>query len=117
MSPEILIFIPALFLDIIGLLLIIVGLDDFGFTDIIGLIIIGGWIFFKSFGVEGAKEIKEISTKTKTAGSTRVGAKAGVKKIGARKWLRIICFGGELIPYIGAFFFWTILVWGELRKQ
>jgi hypothetical protein len=117
MSPEIIMYIPALILDIAGLLLLLTGTDDFGFLDVIGLIIIGGWIFLRSFGIEGAEEVKEISTKTKTAGSTRIKAEAGVKKFGARKWLRIICIGGEFIPYLGSFFFWTILVWGELREK
>jgi len=100
----------ALTIDVISVVLICFGLDDFGILDIIGLLIFGTWVFVRSGGQKDIRNQKPVSTKEKTAaikkqGSTilkrlgRVGLRAGI----------IAIF--EFIPYLGAILFgWTLLV-------
>ncbi|MDO8639493.1 MAG: hypothetical protein Q7R53_01075 [bacterium] len=102
LTPEILMFIPAVLLDIIGLILLIFALDDFFITDIIGIAILGSWTYFRS------------QTLKVTKGASEKIGKAGkwAKKM---KWLRPLLFVGELIPYVGALPCWTLLVFFELK--
>jgi len=49
LSPEGFVMMSvATTIDLISIIIVFVGLDDFGITDTIGLIIIGSWMFFKS---------------------------------------------------------------------
>jgi len=48
-SPEFLTIMPiAVIIDVIGIVLVIFGLDDFWITDIIAWVFIGGWSFWRS---------------------------------------------------------------------
>lgn len=116
MSPEVLLmyFISGL-LDLTGIVLLCFGLDDFGITDIIGLIFIGGWILFRSQNIKAVADLKTTTTKAKTA-QKKATVKIG-KAVKNMKWTRFICVFGELIPYIGALPLWTVLVHGELKNN
>jgi len=102
-SPEAVVVFPlAILLDLIGLILICFGLDDFGVTDIIGIIFIGGWALFRS------------QTLKMTAGAEKTIAKAS-KRAKRLKWLRPLAIIAECVPYVGAAPCWTILVFTELQ--
>jgi hypothetical protein len=94
-SPETLFMLPlAAIIDLVGIALLCVGLDDCGVTDVIGTTLIGGWLVLRK----------------------------GVNiKITKRDKKRILKFGGsllgEIIPYLGALPFWTILVLGTLKES
>ena len=115
----------AVFIDLIGIVLVCFGLDDFWITDIIAWVFLGGWSFFRSqiIPVQGAEpidisqirkgkadlknklqEAKRISEETKKA---QKGAKAA--KWGKRiKWL-------EFIPYVGALPLWSVSVYMTIK--
>ncbi len=59
LSPEFLMIMPfAVVIDIIGIILVIFGLDDFWTTDIIAWIFIGGWSFFRSQVVPAPTDVQ-----------------------------------------------------------
>ncbi len=109
-SPEVLVLFFATMIDAINVLLVCVGLDDFGLTDLIGLFFIGGWLWFRSM-------LKETPSKMPTPKRQKLPKPEGAKATRRMRWLRIICFGGELIPYVGALPWWTILVFSELKSD
>ncbi len=97
----------ALALDIIGLVLLAFGLDDFGVLDIIGLAIFGTWIFIRS---GGEKEISPPSTleERKTAAKKGISLVKRLGKVGLKAGAVAVL---EFIPYLGAILFgWTALV-------
>ncbi|MBL7142394.1 MAG: hypothetical protein ISS83_01945 [Candidatus Pacebacteria bacterium] len=125
-SPEGLIILPfAVLIDLIGIILVCFGLDDFWITDIIAWMFLGGWSFLRSqiIPAQGAEpidisqirkgktdfkkqlqEARRISKETKTA---QKGAKAA--KWGKRiKWL-------EFIPYVGALPLWSVSVYMTIK--
>ncbi len=117
-SPEALIMVPvALTLDSIGIILILVALDDFGITDIVGICTIGAWTFFRSKGQEmkvtgSAKEktekaVAKIGEKVKKLEQKFPKATKWAKRL---KWLKPLSMGLEFIPYVGAAPLWTICV-------
>ena len=116
LSPDALLIFPlAIFLDLVGIGLLCFGFDDFGVTDVIGIVFIGGWALFRSWVIETTKDL---TTKVKETRATRKEASARIGKAAKNmKWTRIVSFAGELIPYIGALPFWTILVYSELKNQ
>lgn len=94
----IMMLITAGIIDILGLIdaIPIVGTFLSYVFDIVGILLIGGWIMFAKSG-GGSIPI--------------VGGRGG--KLG--KWsVRLFCIGGELIPVIGALPLWTVLVFFEL---
>lgn len=99
LSPEgIIMLMAAGLLDLMGLIILLFGLDDLGILDIIGLIIIGGWIFFRSGVVTG------------TARSKKVWGKI-LKRAG-------LSFLIELFPYIGSLApCWIAAVYFELKNS
>lgn len=117
LSPEAFVMLPlAILLDIVGIILVCFGLDDFGTTDAIGLLFIGGWSFFRSQLIgkaptEIAAPPSRAELKKTTKGTTQV-AKWG-KRL---KWLRPVLICLEFIPYVGCFFWWTLLVIFELKS-
>ncbi|MDP2926526.1 MAG: hypothetical protein Q8N65_00055 [bacterium] len=132
LTPEGIIMMPmAMVLDGIGIILILFALDDFFITDIIGTIIIGGWLFFRTGTVPSMPERIEQKTK-ETAGKVEKGAastaaKAAdaektIQKVGGKigkssRWLKpLLCGLGEFVPYLGVIPFWTYLVYSELTK-
>ena len=114
----------AVFIDLIGIILVFFLLDDFWITDIVAWTFIGGWSFFRSqitpdSGGETTqipssggkkelagkiKEVRRTAEQTKKARRTARLAKWG-KRI---KWL-------EFIPYVGALPFWTISVYMTIK--
>lgn len=100
-SPEAVIMLPlAIFIDLIGISLLILALDDFFVTDIIGFIIFSSWIFFRS-GTKTQKKQQQKLTKKPSSGPGRKIFGTLIK---------------EAIPYLGAFPWWTITVWKELKS-
>jgi hypothetical protein len=98
-SPEAVIMLPlAIFFDLIGITLLFFALDDFFITDIIAMFIFGTWFFFRSGTKPDLRSLKK----------GRV-APTPSKKLFGVAWK-------ELIPYLGAFPWWTIAVWRELTS-
>ena len=95
----------AIVIDLIGIIIVCFGLDDFGITDIIGIIFIGSWMFFRS------GTMPERKTPAKKSG--------GGEKTAARNTLRRFGLTGlaELVPYLGALPWWTITVYKELTES
>lgn len=102
-GPSIIMLFLAMAIDAIGLALLLFALDDFFITDVIGIIFIGGWSWFRSGTVQ------------MTRGAASKVGKAG-KMVKRLKWLRPLMIVGELIPYVGALPCWTILVYFELKS-
>lgn len=92
----------AIALDLVGLILLIFGLDDFFITDILGIFFIGGWILFRS----GTMKV------TKKAGAKMAKAAKWAKRV---RWLRPLLIFAEFIPYVGALPCWILLVYSELK--
>jgi hypothetical protein len=96
-SPEGVVMLSmAILIDVIGFVLFCLswlGIDDYGILDIIGGIIIGGWLVFRQ-----------------GFGGTKQAAKKGLTKF-------LIAFGIEVVPFLGGLSpSWTILVWKELNS-
>lgn len=95
----------AIILDITGAILLCVGLDDFFLTDIIGIIFIGGWLWFRSG--------KVVET-PKRGGLFKMDF---LRKLFRGKYKRFLTpFIGEIIFYLGALPFWTLAVYFELTE-
>lgn len=94
-SPEgIVMLFCALCLDMIGWILLMFGLDDFGVTDFLGILLVGGWSFLR-------------------LGTFNFGGKT--KKTGKRFFLATIV---ELVPWLGSLSpSWTIFVASELKNS
>lgn len=96
-GPEgILLLCVAGLLDAIGFIFFLffwLGIDDYGILDIIGTVIIGGWLLIRTGSSKGTQDI----------------AKKTLKRFG-------FTFAIELIPFLGGISpSWTILVWKELK--
>ena len=107
-SPEALVmFIAAGSLDLIGLILLILDFIGIGLAlsfipDIIGIIVIGSWMYFRSGHI----------TISRRAGKT-------IKKTGRKIFKRLgLAFLGELIPLFGdVAFCWLLVVYFELKNN
>lgn len=107
-SPEALVmFIAAGSLDLIGLILLILDFIGIGLAlsfipDIIGIIVIGSWMYFRSGHI----------TISRRAGKT-------IKKTGRKIFKRLgLAFLGELIPFFGdVAFCWLLVVYFELKNN
>jgi len=98
-GPEgIVMMLAAGLLDLIGLIILCFGLDDFGILDIIGLFIIGGWMLSQSSQIIGTK---------------------GAKKVGGKIFKRLgLSFLGEIIPYFGNVApCWLLAVYFTLKSK
>lgn len=97
-TPESFIMIPlALGLDLAGIILVCFGLDDFGMTDMIGIVTIDLWLIIrnkKQKNQQGGKGVINNLRKLFTGDLTKIAAPTF----------------GELIPYVGALPFWTLSV-------
>lgn len=141
---EIIIILPiALAIDIIGIILICFGLDDFGILDTIAFVVFFPWTLMRMlyFGIDDyfEEEIKEAAQESqpqrkeappkmrpvsqiKQGRRARKGAKKALKKVakktakkGTKSGIRfLVSLFGELIPYLGALPFWTVTVVWEL---
>lgn len=110
-TPETIVMLPfALGLDIIGIVLICFGLDDFGITDIIGIMIIDSWLLYRGDSRSG-------NTKGRQAAINK--ASDMVTKLFKGKQTKFLIPALlELIPYLGSLFpFWTISVVLNLSKD
>ncbi len=94
-GPEgILMLCVAGILDGIGLILFCLswlGIDDYAILDVLGMLIIGGWMFFRGGGLN-EKIIKR-----------------GLRRFGIATVVELVPFLGGIAPS------WTILVWKELK--
>ncbi len=122
LSPEAVVFLPlAILLDLISIVLIFFGLDDFYILDIIGIPTIGMWVFYKTGFTPPAPEStgQKAEKIAKKAGEAAEKAKKLAAKAGKYgRWLRpILCMLGEVINYIGWIPFWTYLVYKTLTDD
>jgi len=109
-SPETVIMLPfAICLDMVGIVLFCCGIDDFGMTDILGITIVDGWLFFRG---------NQRAGKTKGRRETMSGISDSLKKLFTDKNFKFITPTFlELIPYVGALPFWTISVIFNLNEE
>ena len=104
LSPATLIMLPlAVFLDTTGILLLCFGLDDFGITDVIGIVFIDTWLFF-----QGSKTVK--GEKGLSGFSKRIFKGNNVTKY-------VVPSAIELTPYLGSLPMWTISVLFNLSQD
>ena len=102
-SPDaVLMLALAAILDIIGYILIYFGLDDFWITDAIGVISIGGWMFFRTGHVTITKKGKKMIQKT--------GRKIA-KRLGLSFLVEIIPWLGDVSPS------WFLAVYFEIKNN
>lgn len=103
-SPEAFVLFPlAIFLDILGFF------DSISFApDILGTLLIGGWIFLRSL-VKGTRPTLKVTTQA----SRRINQAIKIAK--KLRWLRPLFYLLEFVPVVGAFPWWTILVYFELK--
>lgn len=111
----------AALLDLTGIVIICVGLDDFGIFDIVGTLTIGGWMLLKPPPISSDDQELTVRQLGREAAQKRQERKKIVgqakKATKGMRWLRPICFIGELIPFVGALPFWTIMVFNELKSR
>lgn len=125
-SPEGLIILPfAVLVDLIGIVLVCFGLDDFWITDIIAWMLIGGWSFFRSQIIpspeaepidvsrirKGKADIKKQIQETKKISQEVQEAQKSMK---AAKWAKRIKWL-EFIPYVGCLPLWTVSVYMTIK--
>jgi hypothetical protein len=95
-TPEALLMLPlAVGLDLASILFFLIGADDFGILDFIGICTIGVWLFFK----KGEAKRKGGFFRRIFTGRTR---------------RFLVPIFGEIIPYLGVLPFWTLSVWYNL---
>jgi len=92
-APEgILMLCVAGLLDVIGFILFFLswlGIDDYGILDILGAVIIGGWLYMRKGTAAASGALKRF----------------------------LIAFGIEAIPILGSISpSWIIIVWKELKS-
>ncbi|MFH1841254.1 MAG: hypothetical protein ABH800_00525 [Candidatus Nealsonbacteria bacterium] len=95
----------AIFLDFAGLLLAIFGVSEVFslIPDFIGLILIGGWAFFRSQSVKVTYGAEKRLT-------------SAVKMAKRLKWLRPLLIVSEFIPFLGVAPCWILLVYFEAKS-
>ncbi|MDI6591546.1 MAG: hypothetical protein QME61_01205 [Patescibacteria group bacterium] len=99
-SAETFLILPlAIGIDLISIILLLFGLDDFGLLDIIGFIFIGTWLFFRRGKIP-----------------TRRGS--FLRRIFTGRWNKFLTpFFGEIIPYLGVLPFWSLSVYFNLTQE
>jgi hypothetical protein len=104
-TPETFFMLPfALGLDMIGIILVCFGLDDFGTTDIIGIGFINIWLILR-----GRRVLHK---------QGRKGAISNIKNVFTGKTSKFFAAPFlELIPYLGCLPFWTISVLLNLEEE
>lgn len=96
-SPEVVIMLPfGIMCDVIGLIILCCGLDDFGLIDIVPMMIIFSWLIIRG------KELPNLQG----------GLKNKIRNLFTDKRFRFLTpLLGELTPYLGGIgFFWTLTV-------
>ena len=102
-SPEGLLMLTlAVIVDLAGLaeFIPVVGTIISFVSDMVGIIFIGGWMFFRS----------------QTVTVTKRAAVRGTRALRWLRWLRPLAFIGEFIPFVGILPLWTIIVYLELKQ-
>ena len=101
-GPEgVLMLMIAVPLDLIGIILLILSFFGVGIPlsfllDILGMIIIGGWLLIRTGSIKSTRGAQNVARKV-------------LKRFG-------FTFLAELVPFLGdAYPGWTILVWKELK--
>jgi len=97
LSPEVVIMLPfGIMCDVIGLIILCCGLDDFGLADIVPIMIIFPWLIIRG------KELPNLQG----------GTKERIMNLFTDKRFRfIVPLFGELTPVLGGIgFFWTLTV-------
>jgi len=104
-SPEGVIMLPlAALFDLIGVIIIVFGLDDFGITDILGILIFCPWMLLRSQTIVVPERLKK-------------RAETGLKKLFRGPWKRFLTpIIGEVIPYVGVLPMWTLAIYYELTS-
>jgi len=94
-DPETILMLPfALIIDLISIVLLFFGLDDFGVTDTVAMLTLGMWLQF------------------------RKGLDIKISKKDSKRIMRfLVSIIGEYIPYLGALPFWTVMVLLTLRES
>lgn len=104
-TPETFFMLPfALGLDLIGIIIVCFGLDDFGITDVIGIGFINAWLMLRGKQVVHQQGKKGVINSAKKLFTGRTS------KFFAGPFL-------ELIPYLGCLPFWTISVIFNLQEE
>lgn len=96
-TPETVIMLPFAFIcDVVGLVILLCGLDDFGLADVVPMFIIFSWLIIRG---------KQIP-------SRNGGISDKIKNLFTNKYLKFLTpLLGELTPYLGGLgFFWTLTV-------
>lgn len=102
-SPEGLLMLTlAVIVDLAGLaeFIPVVGTIISFVSDMVGIIFIGGWMFFRS----------------QTVTVTKRAAVRATRALRWLRWLRPLAFVGEFIPFVGILPLWTIIVYLELKQ-
>ncbi len=132
-SPAGIWMIPAIILDLIGLILFIFAVDDGGVLDIIGIIVIGGWMLSRSgvaniparaqrrvAGWQGLASAGGFMHQKAGVAGTQKKSQGWLRKLfrGKGKWQKyLVPFVGEITPYLGGIAFcWTLTVYYELTS-
>lgn len=94
----------AVILDLVGIIILCFGLDDFGVTDAIGIIFISPWMFLRSSTLAVPGKMQQRTQK-------------GLAKLFRGKWKKFLTpIIGEIIPYVGALPCWTLAVYYEITS-
>mgnify|MGYP005637643995 CR=1 FL=1 len=106
LTPETIIMLPwAVMLDAIPWLLLLLGVDDFGILDFVGIITIGLWLFLRKGKTSGLRG--------KGKGPTGI-----IRRLFTGRYLKFLTpFVNEIIPYWGTIMpSWTLSVYFNLTE-
>lgn len=105
-TPETFFMLPfAMGLDLIGIILVCFGLDDFGMTDMIGIAFINTWLILRG------KQVMHKQGRKGAVGSAQKIFTGKTSKFFAAPFLELIPYLGSLIP------FWTVSVIFNLEEE
>ncbi len=97
----------AITLDATGLVINLCGLDDCGILDIVGIVIICGWMLFKGQG--------KLHVTASKGGQQQM--QSFIQKLFRGKTSKFLTpIIGEIIPYVGALPCWTLAVFFEVTE-
>lgn len=103
-SPEIVILVWAVIIDLVNIIIVFFGLDDFGAVDIFGIVTISLWSFLRTQTVVAPPR-------------AQTQAKNFLRKIFTGKWSKFLTpIIGEVVPYLGVGPFWTLSVYYQLTE-
>jgi len=104
LSPEALIILPfAIVCDVLGIIILACGLDDFGLIDFVPMVIIFTWLMMRG------KQIPD----------RQGGIFSKIKNLFTNKYLKFLTpLLGELTPVLGGLgFFWTLTVLFNITEE